>query len=157
MEYAMLRSTLPGLHAQRRHGVDLDHFKLLNDTYGHEGGDRALRVFATAVHEMLRGTDVAGRYGGEEFVFAFPDRAPAEALMAIERLRSGLRVATESGACPSFTASFGLAEWEPKMTVDELLRVADDRLRQAKLTGRNRVVSESSPTEFATISANPPK
>jgi diguanylate cyclase (GGDEF)-like protein len=122
--------------------ADLDHFKLLNDTYGHEGGDRALRVFSTAVHDMLRGSDIAGRYGGEEFVFAFPERTKLEALSAIERFRMALRVATESGACPPFTSSFGVAEWTSDMTVDVLLQVADERLREAKRLGRDRVVSE---------------
>ncbi len=61
--------------------ADLDHFKLLNDTYGHEAGDRALRVFSTAVHDMLRGDDIAGRFGGEEFVFAFPELTKDSALV----------------------------------------------------------------------------
>ena len=125
--------------------VDLDHFKRLNETYGHEGGDRALRVFSTVVHESLRGTDIAGRYGGEEFALAFPDVSMAGTLDVIERLRTALRSATESGACPPFTASFGVAEWQRGMTVDDLLRVADERLGEAKRRGRDRVVSADDP------------
>ncbi|HUP73346.1 MAG TPA: sensor domain-containing diguanylate cyclase [Acidimicrobiales bacterium] len=121
--------------------VDLDHFKDLNETYGHEGGDRALRVFSTVVHHTLRSGDVAGRYGGEEFVLAFPGLDLPGALVIIERVREALRLATESGACPPFTASFGLSEWQSDMTVDSLLRIADVRLREAKRLGRNRVVS----------------
>ena len=122
--------------------VDLDHFKRLNDTYGHEAGDRALRVFSTVVHDSLRTGDIAGRYGGEEFVLAFPGLALPEALGVIERVRDAVRDATDSGACPAFTASFGVAEWQPGMTVDAILRIADDRLREAKRLGRDRVISD---------------
>ncbi|TML17918.1 MAG: GGDEF domain-containing protein [Actinobacteria bacterium] len=122
--------------------VDLDHFKRLNDTYGHEAGDRALRVFSTVVHDSLRTGDIAGRYGGEEFVLAFPGLALPEALGVIERVRDAVRDATDSGACPAFTAGFGVAEWQPGMTVDAILRIADDRLREAKRLGRDRVISD---------------
>ena len=121
--------------------VDLDHFKDLNETYGHEGGDRVLRVFSTVVHDTLREGDVAGRYGGEEFVLAFPGLALPPALAVIERVREALRLATDSGACPPFTASFGVSEWQSDMTVDSLMRIADVRLREAKRLGRDRVVS----------------
>ena len=121
--------------------VDLDHFKDLNETYGHEGGDRALRVFSTVVHDVLRSGDVAGRYGGEEFVLAFPGLDTPAALVIIERVREALRLATDSGACPPFTASFGVGEWQRDMTVDSLLRIADVRLREAKRLGRDCVVS----------------
>ncbi|MEO8694154.1 MAG: sensor domain-containing diguanylate cyclase [Acidimicrobiales bacterium] len=125
--------------------VDLDNFKHLNETYGHEGGDRALRVFSTVVHDALRASDIAGRYGGEEFVLAFPGLGLTEAVAVIERVREALRNATESGACPPFTASFGVGEWHRDMTVDALLRIADVRLREAKRLGRNRVVSVDIP------------
>jgi diguanylate cyclase (GGDEF)-like protein len=125
--------------------VDLDNFKDLNETYGHEGGDRALRVFSTVVHETLRTGDIAGRYGGEEFVLAFPGLGLTETLAVLERVREALRSATESGACPPFTASFGVGEWQDGMTVDALLRIADVRLREAKRLGRNRVVSDDVP------------
>jgi diguanylate cyclase (GGDEF)-like protein len=98
-------------------------------------------VFSTVVHETLRNGDIAGRYGGEEFVLAFPGLASAEAVAIIERVREALRKATESGACPPFTASFGVGEWQNDMTVDALMRIADVRLREAKRLGRDRVVS----------------
>jgi diguanylate cyclase (GGDEF)-like protein len=129
--------------------VDLDHFKILNDTYGHEGGDRALRVFSTVIHDTLRGGDIAGRYGGEEFVLAFPGLTMADALLVLERVREALGDATESGACPPFTASFGVAEWRPDMSVDAILHLADDRLREAKRLGRDRVVSVEPSTAAA--------
>jgi len=122
--------------------ADLDHFKLLNDTFGHEAGDRALRVFARVVGEVLRAGDTAARYGGEEFVFVLPDLGIHQALEVVERLRAALRSATEGGACPDFTASFGLAEWEPGATVDGILRLADVRLLAAKVAGRDGAVIE---------------
>ncbi len=125
--------------------ADLDHFKNLNDTYGHEGGDRALRVFSSVAHETFRGSDQLGRYGGEEFVFTFPEQPKIEALAAIERFRGALAVTTASGACPPFTASFGVAEWHAGMGVDTILRSADLRLLQAKVRGRNCVVDTDEP------------
>jgi diguanylate cyclase (GGDEF)-like protein len=122
--------------------ADLDHFKLLNDAFGHEAGDRALRVFARVVSEVLRAGDTAGRYGGEEFVFVLPDLGIHSALDVVGRLRAALRTATQGGACPDFTASFGIAEWAPGMTVDALLRSADARLLAAKAAGRDRAVIE---------------
>jgi diguanylate cyclase (GGDEF)-like protein len=121
--------------------VDLDHFKLLNDTYGHEAGDRALRVFSRVTHEVLRGDDRAGRYGGEEFVFVFPHLSKDDAIVILQRFRAALRSATEAGACPDFTASFGVAEWRPNMTADTLLRRADARLLKAKAAGRDCMVA----------------
>src|SRR5437762_12520959 len=100
-----------------------------------------MRVGSAVVHDALRTSDIAGRYGGEEFVLAFPGLALSEALGVIERVRGAVRDATDSGACPAFTASFGVAEWQPGMTVDAILRIADDRLREAKRLGRDRVSS----------------
>jgi len=121
--------------------VDLDHFKRLNDTYGHEGGDRALRVFSTVIHDGLRSGDIAGRYGGEEFVLAFPGVAIPAALVVIERLRDALRNATNSGACPPFTASFGVAASQADLNFEDAFRQADEALYLAKSRGRNCVVA----------------
>ena len=92
--------------------ADLDHFKGLNDTHGHETGDRALRVFAETLRESVRSEDLVCRYGGEEFTVLLPGVDLAEAVEIMERVRETLARTTRRGDVPSFTASFGVAESE---------------------------------------------
>ncbi len=120
--------------------VDLDRFKNLNDTYGHEAGDRALRQFAQVLRETVRGDDIAGRLGGEEFVVAMPDIDVASALPALERIRAALADAVGGGTGPAFTASFGVTDSSDGEGFAELLRIADAGLLRAKAEGRNRIV-----------------
>lgn len=119
---------------------DLDNFKELNDTHGHEAGDRALRMFASTLKTSLRPNDYAARYGGEEFLIVFPDCGSDGALRAVERLREELAIAASSGGAPPFTASFGVADLGNGSTLDEILKHADDALLAAKRTGKNRVL-----------------
>lgn len=119
---------------------DLDHFKILNDTHGHDAGDRALRLFASVVTQSLRSTDLACRYGGEEFVLVLPDQHADEARAVAERLREDLMLACMSGTNPPFTASYGVVEAIPGATIAELVTAADGALLEAKRTGRDRVV-----------------
>lgn len=120
--------------------VDLDHFKDLNDTYGHETGDRALRVFAHTLQESVRATDLVGRHGGEEFVIALLDCAGEDASHTLEALR--VRIATSAGRAglPQFTASFGLVEMGADEDLPAALGRADRALFEAKDGGRNQVV-----------------
>ena len=120
---------------------DLDHFKKLNDTHGHEAGDRALRLFASTVKSSLRPGDNAARYGGEEFLLVFPDSAADHAIAAVERLREELALAVNGGGTPPFTASFGVADRSHGNTLDEVLKHADDALMLAKRDGKNRVLA----------------
>ncbi len=120
--------------------ADLDHFKDLNDTFGHETGDRALRLFTRVVQETVRDRDVVGRWGGEEFVLLFPGADRAVAATACERIREALRVELQGASVPLFTASFGVADHEQAASVDELLEVADQAMFHAKAAGRDRVV-----------------
>jgi diguanylate cyclase (GGDEF)-like protein len=123
---------------------DLDNFKLLNDTHGHEAGDRALRLFASTLKSSLRPGDHAARYGGEEFLLVFPDCAADSALSAVERLREELALSVNQGGTPVFTASFGVADLRHGATLDQMLKHADDALLRAKRDGKNRVlVAES--------------
>jgi len=119
---------------------DLDHFKDLNDTYGHDAGDRALRVFSRVVTESLRDGDVAGRWGGEEFVIMFDSADAATAAAALDRLRQNLSVALAVGTTPTFTASFGVADTSMTTDLEDLVGMADDALLHAKRSGRNKVV-----------------
>ncbi|HXZ61429.1 MAG TPA: GGDEF domain-containing protein [Acidimicrobiales bacterium] len=120
--------------------ADLDHFKTLNDTYGHETGDRALRLFARLLRDALRKSDIASRYGGEEFAIAFPDCSALDAIRALNTVRAQLDAAITVGGLPKFTVSFGVTEAETGEDLDDVLRRADEALLQAKRQGRDRVV-----------------
>lgn len=131
--------------------VDLDHFKQVNDRFGHRVGDIVLETFAQVARTSLRPGDVIGRYGGEEFCFILP-RAGALAAVAIaERLRALTqeRLATVAGHPTHVTVAIGLATFEPEHvppeTIDALIDAADHALYAAKDGGRNRVVAAPSP------------
>jgi diguanylate cyclase (GGDEF)-like protein len=130
--------------------ADLDHFKVLNDTYGHETGDRALRLFARVLRESLRANDVVSRHGGEEFAIAFPDCSAIDAARALNTVRTQLDAAVTVGGLPKFTASFGLTDAERGEEMVEVLRRADDALLLAKREGRDRVVLHDQPTAVPT-------
>lgn len=122
--------------------ADLDHFKQINDRYGHAAGDAALRAFADLVRATLRHADLACRYGGEEFAFVFPETTPAEALVLAERLRHALSVHSvelADGRRLQFSLSVGIADGDGR-SLEEALSCADDALYRAKAVGRNRVV-----------------
>lgn len=122
---------------------DLDHFKELNDTHGHDAGDQALRLFSRVMRDSIRPNDIAARYGGEEFVIVLPDCSPDAATHVLERLRERLALTLTTGRVPAFTASFGLAASTDAETFDAVVAVADGALLKAKADGRNRVVLAS--------------
>jgi len=127
--------------------LDLDHFKAINDSYGHLAGDAVLRAVANAVKAELRDYDAVGRFGGEEFVVLLPDADTARSILIAQRLRMAVaevHVAYgESGkvAIPGLTASVGVASFPAHgFEVEDLLRAADSALYRAKRMGRDRVV-----------------
>jgi diguanylate cyclase (GGDEF)-like protein len=120
--------------------IDLDKFKVLNDTYGHEAGDRALRIFAEAARATVRAGDLIGRWGGEEFVVALPGCGLTQLLEGLARLRGTLGEAVARAGVPVFTASFGATDSTAAASVEDLLRLADAALLEAKAQGRDRVV-----------------
>ena len=127
--------------------IDLDHFKGVNDTFGHAAGDAVLRAFADTVHDTMRMTDVFGRYGGEEFLLILVGTAPPMALEAVERIRVAVAGRDWRAAVPdaTVTMSAGIAGFRKGETVEQLLHRADLALYQAKKDGRNRThVNEAS-------------
>ena len=120
--------------------ADLDHFKRINDTYGHEAGDRALRLFARVVREAVRPQDLLCRHGGEEVALALPVRHVEDAVRICDRIREELALALSSGSHPVFTTSFGIAPPDDEASYEELVSRADTALYQAKQAGRNRAV-----------------
>jgi diguanylate cyclase (GGDEF)-like protein len=120
--------------------VDLDNFKALNDTYGHETGDRALRLFAETLRNTMRSEDIVCRHGGEEFALILPGCSALEAVALLERVRVNLRQLARESGLPSYTASFGLIDGDPLEDLETLLRRADRALFEAKRTGRDRIV-----------------
>jgi two-component system, cell cycle response regulator len=128
--------------------LDVDHFKQVNDTYGHDVGDEVLREFARRISANIRGIDLACRFGGEEFVVIMPDTDIALACTVAERLRDSVestpfQISRVPGAL-NITVSVGIADADGAQdTADALLRRADQALYQAKRNGRNRVVADA--------------
>jgi len=120
--------------------ADLDHFKLLNDSYGHETGDRALRLFAQVLRESLRTQDLVCRHGGEEFAIAIPDCGIEKAREIFDASRVRLEAAMTVAGLPKFTVSFGVVKADPKDDLPTTISRADAALFQAKRDGRDRVV-----------------
>jgi diguanylate cyclase (GGDEF)-like protein/PAS domain S-box-containing protein len=123
--------------------LDIDHFKAINDTYGHATGDIVLQTLSHILRETLRSVDIIGRWGGEEFVILLPETDAQEAAEIAERLREAIdhaKVTPATGLPLHFTASIGIATLKEKDTnIDILLNYADEALYQAKNTGRNKV------------------
>lgn len=141
--------------AVRTHGplcvalLDLDHFKMVNDTHGHLVGDKALRAVSGALQEQMRSYDLAGRFGGEEFVILLPQTHEPQALAIAERLRTVIAALSipvdeddPEGACVRVTVSIGVAALEQAGTgatgLTTLLAAADSALYRAKQDGRNK-------------------
>lgn len=120
--------------------TDIDHFKSINDTYGHGMGDQVLKQVAQILRDACRKEDIVARYGGEEFIVILPDSGAGAAADCAERMRSAIAGATFSGIDRSITASFGVTVFTPADTEDDFLKRADAALYEAKAAGRNRVV-----------------
>ena len=129
--------------------IDVDHFKSVNDTHGHDVGDQVLKKLAEVLSSSARGEETMARFGGEEFVLLAPMAAQEELESAAERFRQSiedLEIPLPSGDILRITASFGVATMQTPTSLedgDKLLKAADEALYEAKAAGRNRVVSSS--------------
>lgn len=147
------RLTEESAHARRHHRpfslvmIDLDHFKLLNDSYGHETGDRALKHTARLIKAMLRTDDFAFRYGGEEFALLLRSCSANDAIKVTERLRTALKsyplaVAGTEMRAITFSAGVASAEAGNDFRIDDLVSRADAALYRSKHAGRDRTSLE---------------
>ena len=132
--------------------IDIDHFKKINDSFGHDIGDKALIKFAQIVKSSLRETDFAGRLGGEEFGIILPQTDIEQAVVVADRIRTRIETESESKkeGIPAFTASFGLAQFnEDKNSSALLTQDADKALYAAKESGRNKLCRAEQVDEMA--------
>jgi diguanylate cyclase (GGDEF)-like protein len=132
--------------------LDVDHFKSINDTYGHQTGDKVLQAVANYLKESVRQSDICGRFGGEEFVLLLPNTPGRSAVYLADRLRRGFAEVMFTGlgipAHVSVTISGGVATCpRDATTLDQLLRRADQALYEAKRAGRNRIVQAGIPEQ----------
>ncbi len=138
------------LQRARRYGrplsllmMDIDHFKRINDNHGHAAGDEVLKRLAETCQAVLRGQDVVGRLGGEEFAVLMPECTVEAAERVAERLRrtlAGVEVAVAEGRTVGFTVSIGVVDGAPDRSLEATLEQADQAMYAAKAGGRNRVV-----------------
>lgn len=147
LDEALYRSVRVGA----RHGLpvsvilfDLDHYKGINDTWGHAVGDDVLRHVSFVVRSSIRGTDLPARYGDDELCVVLPDADATSAMRVAERIRSsiaGLPIPNGKGGVISVTGSFGVATLAPGANAEDLMASADAALYASKRAGRNRVTS----------------
>lgn len=123
--------------------ADIDHFKRVNDTQGHEAGDRILAQVASVLSETLRMPDKVGRYGGEEFLVVFPHTTLAQARKIAERMRTAVQKAEVAvGGSGRVTVSIGVTQFQRGEDLEQLLSRVDKALYQAKSGGRNLVAAQ---------------
>ena len=121
---------------------DLDHFKNINDTYGHPAGDKVLKEIASIVQKNMRTDDIFARYGGEEFIAILPETDKIKAMELADRLRNKIekKIITYKDNTIKITASFGVAQMEKCADMEKIIQDADTMLYKAKLNGRNIVM-----------------
>ena len=119
--------------------MDVDHFKAINDTHGHDVGDKALQHVATCISAQLREWDLCARFGGEEFIVLLPATSNAEAQLVAERIRKAIESSPLEQPYQPLTISIGVASYQSGMDAEQLLKAADNGVYEAKQNGRNQV------------------
>ena len=128
--------------------LDIDHFKLVNDNYGHQIGDIVLRKISSVIINLLRDSDLAFRYGGEEFMIILPETKSEDAINVAERMKQEIMNTQHNYSSINFTvtASFGIVSIKDMMdkfeTIDDIIKKVDDNLYKAKNSGRNTIIYE---------------
>jgi len=146
--YAMERLEQMHHHAKRYHSpfaiamIDIDHFKRINDTFGHGYGDEVLERLASVLRKSFRETDLCCRFGGEEFLVLMPETETAEAIFSLDRLRQQVSEMKWAQMQRPVTISSGVISWQPNKSVEQLIFLADQRLTTAKKAGRNQVCGD---------------
>lgn len=122
--------------------VDIDHFKNINDTYGHQTGDDVIRNIAQRMASFFRHHDLVARWGGEEFLILFPETGAHQAANALDKLRKQINASPvlSEGREISVAVTIGLAQFEPQQGLDKTIQFADEALYHGKQRGRNRVI-----------------
>jgi diguanylate cyclase (GGDEF)-like protein len=148
MEESLQREISRAQRKQTQIGIimgDMDHFKKFNDVYGHAAGDKIITLVGKLLKEKFRGSDIACRYGGEEFIIILPESDQADTIKRADKLREEIKnmeLVYQGQVLGTLTMSMGVAAYPANGTrIEELLRVADTALYKAKQEGRDRVVS----------------
>ncbi|MEH6579681.1 MAG: GGDEF domain-containing protein [Amphritea sp.] len=120
---------------------DIDHFKNINDSYGHDVGDKILKEVSQLFSSDFRAVDIVSRWGGEEFLIVLPGADGGAAYKAVDKIRETLNqtVTVDSGNNTRLSMSFGIAEWQTGESMDDCVKRADDALYASKENGRNQV------------------
>ncbi|MDV7339689.1 GGDEF domain-containing protein [Terasakiella sp. A23] len=128
--------------------LDIDHFKKINDTQGHDIGDAVLKTFSHVLENVVRQIDVVARWGGEEFIIMCRDTNDQGAYTLATKIQKGLKEATFACNHP-VTASMGVASVDEAENLEDLIKIADTRMYEAKNQGRNRIVNRTHKTQLA--------
>jgi diguanylate cyclase (GGDEF)-like protein len=131
--------------------VDIDHFKKVNDQYGHTCGDEVLRHMGSLLRRNLRSTDLCARYGGEEMIVLMPGTEMLQGQLTAERLReniAGTPLRLQDGRELTVQVSGGIAQWQPGTALHDVIRSADQALYKAKDGGRNQIATSTVPNHF---------
>lgn len=131
--------------------VDIDHFKKVNDQYGHSCGDEVLRHMGSLLRRNLRSTDLCARYGGEEIIVLMPGTEMLQGQLTADRLRESIAsspLRLQDGRELTVQVSGGIAQWQPGTALHDLIRTADQALYRAKDGGRNQIAVSNLPNQF---------
>ncbi|MBT8348131.1 MAG: GGDEF domain-containing protein, partial [Sulfurovum sp.] len=132
----------------RRHGhelsfamIDIDYFKRINDNYGHQAGDTVIKTLSRLLKQRIRSSDIAGRYGGEEFCVILPHTRSDDAIKLLDSIRIHFEKLTHFSGESQYHCTFscGICEWNRNMDVASVINHADQAMYEAKRTGRNKV------------------